>query len=153
MEDRARKAGLSLARAKVLGQVASRKDCWAFRKRLAEVVGVSIRTVQRALTQGRLEGLIQCFRAKKNEVPPGAEKPFHCGWSHRITVGRGFAGEAVRQAIAAAKLALLARRAAKPAAQPRQRPAAQPQARRMTAEQIDAELERRDNREREKPPD
>ena len=67
-----------------------------------------------------------------------------------VASGRGLAGAATLAAITAAKLAALTRRAAKPPAQPRQRPVPHV---RMTAEEIDRELERRDTREREKPPD
>jgi len=91
-------------RALVIGSVASFKECWAFRRKLAAKVGCSVRTVQRALTQARSEGLIGLARAKKDEVPPGWQHgPVTCGWSHRWVMGWGKAGEAARDAVHAAK--------------------------------------------------
>jgi DNA-binding transcriptional MocR family regulator len=101
---RSRTAGLSPMRALVIGCVASFKECWAFRRKLAEKVGCSVRTVQRALTQARTEGLIGLARAKKDEVPKGWEHgPITCGWSHRWTIGWGLAGAKVHDAVHAAK--------------------------------------------------
>lgn len=109
-EQRARQQGLSAYRAKVVGQIASFRDGWAFRRRIAELVGCSIRTVQRAITQAREEGLLGVARAKPNEVPPGAKAPMSCGWSHRWVIGRGLAAAAALAAVAAAKAAALARK-------------------------------------------
>lgn len=96
-------------RALVIGSVASFKECWTFRKNLAEKVGCSVRTVQRALTQARAEGLINLARAKKDEIPPGKDangnpfRPFPCGWSHRWVIGWGKAAEVVKESVHAAK--------------------------------------------------
>jgi len=150
-EQRARGAGLTVLRARIVAHIASFKDGWIFRRRLAKTEGCSVRTVQRAITQAREEGLIGVARAKQGEKPPGAAGTFACGWSHRWVIGRGRAAAAALAAIAAAKLAGLARTAAKPPA-PQQRcaPAAgcapapkgqrRPPARRWTAEEIDAAL-------------
>jgi hypothetical protein len=80
---RARVAGLSYARACVVGQIASFKDGWIFRARLADAVGVCVRTVQRAITQARELGLMATARSKPREKPPGAQGPLPCGFSHR----------------------------------------------------------------------
>lgn len=160
---RARKAGMKPLRAMVIGCVASFRDAWAFRLRIAEKVGCSVRTVQRALNQGRELGLIEVFRAKKGEIPKGRTKPLKCGWSHRITVGFGKAAAVVEAAVAACRIrwelrkvlpvstppklqasadnARLSARVADPAVlAPKPRTANQ--LRSWTAAELDAELER-----------
>lgn len=151
--ERAKEAGMSSLRATALGHVGSFKDCWTFRATLAELIRGSVRTVQRALTQGRDLGLIGTARGKKTEIPPGAERPVTCGFSHRWTIGWGKAGQAIRDAVEAAraaaerrKLARLACATVAPAGPPGQRvqalargEARQP-ARRWTAAELDAEL-------------
>jgi hypothetical protein len=151
-EQRAREAGLTVLRARIVAHIASFKDGWIFRRRLAKTEGCSVRTVQRAITQAREEGLIGVARAKQGEKPPGAAGTFACGWSHRWIIGRGRAAAAALAAVAAAKLAALVRTAAKPPApQPRCSPAARcaskaptgqrrPPARSWTAEEIDQAL-------------
>jgi hypothetical protein len=109
---RARGRGLTPLRSLIVGTVASFKDCWAFRSKIAAFVGCSVRTVQRALTQARSEGLIGVARGKKNECPPNWKSPVACGWSHRWTVGWGKAGAAVRDAVDAARARWLVRHAA-----------------------------------------
>lgn len=142
-EARAREAGLSALRAAVVGDIASFKDGWVFRSKLAAENDCSVRTVQRAITQAKGEGLIGVARAAKTEVPPGAKAPIPCGWSHRWTIGRELAGDELRAAIARAKLAQLTRRtlAAPPGVPhaPKQAPAAP---RRYTPDELDAELQR-----------
>lgn len=116
---RARRAGLTSLRALVVGSVASFKDCWAFRSKLASQVGCSVRTVQRALTQAREEGLIGVARSKCDivngkkvfEKAPILNKPVPCGWSHRWTIGWGKAGAAVKQAVEAARARFIVRAA------------------------------------------
>lgn len=109
---RARNAGLSPLRALVIGTVASFKECWTFRRNIAAKVGCSVRTVQRALTQARSEGLIGVARAKKTEVPPNWEHgPVTCGWSHRWVIGWGKAGQAVADAVHQAKARWLVKHA------------------------------------------
>lgn len=110
--DRARSAGLTPTRALVVGTIASFKDCWAFRSRIAKRIGCSVRTVQRAITQARSEGLIGVARAKKGECPPNWKKPVECGWSHRWTIGWGKAHTAVKAAVEAARARWLVRYAA-----------------------------------------
>ena len=158
---RARQAGLSPMRALVIGSVASFKECWAFRRKLAAQVGCSIRTVQRALTQAREEGLIGVARAKKTDVPPNWKHgPIACGWSHRWVIGWGKAGQAVADAVHAAKArwlvkhALATPRVSQTSAPPAdnqvdpaisRRAATGPRAeyarRKWTAQELDAELE------------
>lgn len=138
-EQRAREAGLSVVRAKVVGNVASTKDLWAFRSSIAKQVGCSIRTVARALKQAVEEGLIRVHRGKRDEVPPAAKAPIPCGWSHRWFVARGLAVAAAVAAIAAAKLAAVARQAVSPQKHLRP-PAPRSEHRRWTAAELDAEL-------------
>jgi hypothetical protein len=109
--ERARAVGLTSTRALVIGTIASFKDCWAFRAKIAAKVGCSVRTVQRAITQAREEGLIGVARAKRGECPPNWAKPVECGWSHRWTVGWGKAGEAVKLAIENARARWLVKHA------------------------------------------
>jgi DNA-binding transcriptional MocR family regulator len=140
-EQRAREAGLSVVRSKVVGNVASTRDLWAFRSSIAKQVGCSIRTVARALRQAVDEGLIRVHRGKRDEVPPAAKAPIPCGWSHRWFVARGLAAAAAVAAVAAAKLAAVARQAVQPRSQPPPRaPRTPAQQRRWTAEELDAAL-------------
>lgn len=136
--ERARCGGLSAARSLVLGCIASWKDCWAFRASLAAHTGLSVRTVQRAITQGKLCGLLGVGRAKKDEIPPGAEAPIPCGWSHRWTIGWGQAVEAAREAVAQTRLARMVKAAMRAKAQPS---AGEARKRQWTALEIDAELD------------
>lgn len=94
---RAREAGMSRTQAMVLGQAGSRKDLWAFARQIARHTDCSVRTVQRAFALGGALGLSRTARGKKDEVPPGANQPIPCGWSHRWIVGRGLGG-AMREA-------------------------------------------------------
>jgi DNA-binding transcriptional MocR family regulator len=137
-EQQARAAGLSLVRSKVVGNIASTKDLWAFRSSIAKQVGCSIRTVARALKQAVEEGLIRVHRGKRDEVPPAAKAPIPCGWSHRWFVARGLAAAAAVAAVAAAKLAAVARQAVQP--QKHHQPRARPERRRWTADELDAAL-------------
>ena len=152
--ERARTSGLSAARSLVLGCIASFRDGWTFRKNLADHTGLSVRTVQRAISQGKLEGLLGVARAKKDEIPPGAKEPLRCGWSHRWTIGWGQAYEAAKAAVANTRLARMVKAAvrgeSKPApkaaesapAGPMQGPRQERPARQWTASELDAELER-----------
>lgn len=152
--ERARNTGLSAARALVLGCIASFKDGWLFRKNLADHTGLSVRTVQRAITQGKETGLIGVGRAKKDEIPPGLDRPVPCGWSHRWTIGWGQAYEQAKAAVAQCRLARLVKAAARGEAKPTpkaaesapcgplQGPRQERPARQWTASDIDAELER-----------
>jgi hypothetical protein len=142
-------------RALVIGSVASFKECWTFRKNLAAKVGCSVRTVQRALTQAREEGLIGMARAKKEEIPPGWEHgPIPCGWSHRWVIGWGAAAQKVADAVHAAKARWLVKIASTPPKKPatateparavtyKPTPRTEYQRRTWTAAELDAELER-----------
>lgn len=159
--NRALEHGLSHGRALVVGQVASFQDCWTFRRSIAKRLQISVRTVQRALTEAQDLGLIGKARAKRGEIAPGLQTPIECGWSHRWTVGWGQAAERARAAIAQARLSRLVRKMmAQPAPPPSKREAqarAEHQVkaeqasrdrwappRRWTAEELDAELARRD---------
>lgn len=150
MYARARNAGMSIARATVAAFVASFKDCWAFRRRIASTLGLSVRTVQRALTQAADLGLLRTARAKKGEVPTGARGPIDCGFSHRWTIGWGIAGkragEKIRNAIEAARMRRVLR-VVTPATKARvvaPKPPTQYQRRIPTLEELDAELARLD---------
>ena len=148
---RAREAGISAARALVIGCIASFREGWMFRKNLADHTGLSVRTVQRAITQAKDFGLIGVARAKKNEIPPGMDRPLPCGWSHRWVVGWGQAAAAAKTAIANCRLARIVKAAAratvaKPktdeAPGPMQGPREQRPPRQWTVAELDAELER-----------
>jgi hypothetical protein len=141
---RARGRGMTTTRALVVGHIASHRECWSFRRRLAERIGCSVRTVQRAITQAVSLGLVGVARAKKTDVPPGLDRPVDCGWSHRWTIGWGKAGAAVKTAIDGARARWMLRVAArteKKAALPLEpRPSRPP--RRWTADELEAELAR-----------
>ena len=161
---RARESGMSPPRALVIGHIGSQREMWAFRRTIAAAVGCAVRTVGRAIRQAKEAGLINTWRAKKNEVPPGAKAPIPCGWSHRTVLGWGQAGQAVKDAVHAARARWLVKVAvpAGPGSQsqtsaagvPTPRPvkharAAVParseyQGRKWTAAEIDQELERRE---------
>jgi transposase len=154
---RARESGISAARALVLGSIASFKDCFAFRSTLAEHLDLSVRTVQRAITQAKECGLIGVARSKLGEQltrDDGSKYQLPCGFSHRWTIGWGCAYEQAKAAVAQTRLARMVKRAAmvlqpKPAPAPDPKPAAKaerpewPATRRWTVEEIDLELERR----------
>lgn len=151
---RARNSGLSPLRSLVIGSVASFKECWTFRRKLAAHVGCSVRTVQRALTQAKAEGLINTARAKKTDIPPNWQHgPVTCGWSHRWVIGWGKAGEAVKEAVNQAKARWFVRQTMherKPtrstvdqvAPKPPVKQRTEYQRRSWTAEELDAELAR-----------
>lgn len=114
-----------------------------------------MRTVQRALTQARSEGLIGLARAKKTEVPPGWQHgPVTCGWSHRWVIGWGQAGQAVADRVHAAKARWMVKIAmagtpTKPSQAPADKrnlsattPRTERQRRNWTAAELDAELDR-----------
>lgn len=108
---RALDAGITHARAQALANVASFVDGWVFRKTIAKFLRVSVKTVQRALNDGRSEGLCGVARGKKGERPRGwkGEEPPWCGFSHRWMIGREQVGEAAKALIAMAKASALVR--------------------------------------------
>ena len=108
---RAVDAGLTAARALVIANVASFKDCWTARRKLGAYARTSLSTVQRALNQAAELGLIGKARAKLGEHLPGLPEPQTCGYSHRWTIGRGMAAGAAMAAIAAARVAKIVNRA------------------------------------------
>ena len=141
---------MSTARATVAAFVASFKDCWAFRRQISRVLGVSVRTVQRALTQAKALGLLRTARSKQNETPPGARGPIDCGFSHRWTIGWGIAGkragEKIRTLIEQAKMRQVLK-VVTPTTTKQQRillPRQPQQRRTYTLEELDAELARLD---------
>jgi hypothetical protein len=103
---------MTALRAHVIGNIASYRDCWAFRRKLAAQVGCSIRTVQRAITEAASKGLIGVARCKRGERPPGLDSEVPCGWSHRWIVGWGQVGAAVKHAVDAARSRWIVRRSA-----------------------------------------
>lgn len=150
---RAREAGMSIVRSWVVGTIGSFRDCWMFRAKIAEKLGCSVRTVQRAITQAKDLGLVRTGRAKLGEKPPGVATEIPCGWSHRFIVGRGLVGAAIKQAVELARGLRLVRQAAAAAAVPSPpKPAEAPvarvhartpyQRRNWTAQELDAELAR-----------
>jgi hypothetical protein len=153
---RAREAGLSPMRALVLGTVGSFRDCWAFRSKIAAHVGCSVRTVARALAQARQEGLVGVARCKQGEKPPNWGQVVPCGWSHRWIVGWGKVGDAVKQAVNAARARWIVHamvKASPAPTHPKSTPSNAPR-RHWTAAELDAELDRRElqNAERKRPP-
>lgn len=142
--ERARQNGMSAGRSLVLGIVASFKQGWIFRRTIAKHTGLCVRTVQRALTQGRELGLIGTARAKPTEIPPGLTAPVKCGWSHRWVVGWGLAVQAAKEAVEKARLRRMVKTTAQASSlvKAQKHAFARPVARTWTAEQIDAELER-----------
>jgi hypothetical protein len=148
----ARRDGISVARSIVLGHIGSFRDGWAPRRTLARWSGTSIRTSQRAITQGKQLGRLGVARFKTGETPPGAIHPMWCGGSHRWTIGWGKQGAAKSEAIARARLKMAQRTAlgvtraatckGSPIIPARAHAPAQRAPRRWTAEQLDAELAR-----------
>ncbi len=134
---------MTTLRSWIIGQIASFRDCWVFRKRIAEWARCSVRSVQRAITQARSLGLLGVARAKPEEVPPGAKHAFSCGWSHRWTIGWGRAAAEVKRLVLAARLAWITRRTAvaKRVAVGNHEATAPP-LKRWSAAELDAELER-----------
>lgn len=105
------------------------KNPWLFQSSIAAAVGCAVRTVQRWLRRMRDEGLLQCWRGKKKEIPPGAVKPLKCGFSNRAVTLWNAIGERFEQ--------LRAELAAKAAAK---RDARRARYRPRTVAEIDAEL-------------
>ena len=139
--NRAIQSGMTSLRSLVIGSVGSFRDCWMFQRTLAKNLGCSLRTVQRALREGRQLGLIECHRAKAKEKAPEIGKTLPCGWSHRWVVGWGRAKETVEKLVNVARAKALVpglfRKKPKKAEE-----SATPH-RRWTAEEIEAELARR----------
>jgi hypothetical protein len=108
------------------------KDPWIFQSSIADAIGCTVRTVQRWLRRMRDEGLLQCFRAKKREIPKGRDKPVSCGWSHRVLT----AWEAIGPRFDELREKLRQKRADKLAARNAGR-------RRYTADELDRELVKR----------
>jgi hypothetical protein len=118
---RARDEGVAVKRALTEGVIASFRDCWAPRKTIAQHLGISVRTVQRGITQARTEGRIGVARLKTNEVPPGAKGPLTCGGSHRWTIGWGKGNDDVKREVERARLLQLYRAATRTQPTPRAR--------------------------------
>ena len=124
------------------------RDPWIFQSSIAERLGCSVRTVQRWLYAFRAAGLLQCWRGKPKETPPGASGPIRCGFSHRALTAWHAAGSAFRRAVENIKAKREARILAR-AARPRERNRAfvelvkEMQARGCTAAEIDAALAER----------
>jgi DNA-binding transcriptional MocR family regulator len=100
---RARELGLTKSRAEAVAHVASRDDLWAFARTIAERIGCSRRTVQRAFAQAKALGLMRSARGKKGEVPRGAREALPCGFCHRWVIGKGLAGAAIQRAVSEAR--------------------------------------------------
>jgi len=146
--ERCRQQGMSAGRSLIVGCIASFKQGWVFRRTLAKHTGVSVRTVQRGITQARGLGLLGTARAKPNEIPPGCKEPVRCGWSHRWIVGWGLAVERAKEAVERARLRRLAKSMPEVTSANRT-PRTPAQRRTWIPEELDAELERLTQ----KPPD
>lgn len=110
------------------------RDPWIFQSSIAERLGCSVRTVQRWLAAFRAAGLLQCWRGKKSEVPPGAKGPIRCGFSHRALTAWHATGAAFRRAVESIK----ARREQRLKAR-----SGRARGQGMTAAEIDAEMAKR----------
>jgi RNase P protein component len=75
------------------------RDPWIFQSSIARNLGCSVRTVQRWLATFRALGLLECWRAKPREIPPGLKHPLWCGFSHRSMTAWHAAGAAFRAAV------------------------------------------------------
>lgn len=106
---RALEAGANELGAAIEGDCASFRDCWAPRRTLARRHRCSVRTVQRKITAAKRAGRLHVHRSKRGEVPPGAQRPFWCGFSHKFTSGWGKAGDEVKREIERARLKQLER--------------------------------------------
>lgn len=107
------------------------KNPWVYQSSMAESIGCSVRTVQRWLRAFREKGLLQCWRGKKGEVPPGASGPIRCGFSNRAMTAWHAAGTAFRAMVENVK----ARREQRLKAR-----AARARGQKMSAEQIEAKM-------------
>ena len=127
-------------RARIFGSIASWKDCWTLQATLAAFHKCSVRTVQRSVHDARELGELVTHFSRPGEIPPGAKEPKPFKWCQRFLPGRGLAGEAKNAAINKARAAWTITKAGlrrtfnAPAPKRNER---------KTAEQIDAELERR----------
>lgn len=130
---------MSLSRSMSLGVIASYKEGWIFRSSIAKHLRINVRTVQRGITQAKELGLLGTARAKKGEIPPGVEESLNCGWSHRWVIGWGQAYQAAKAAIEQCRLARMIKHTTH-----RVMGKAHRANRRMTAEELDAELARTD---------
>lgn len=75
--------GMSWLRARVLAAAASYGEkFWGFQRGLAEFIGCSLRTVQRAFDEGKRIGLVTSRRSRQNEVTPTG-KYLKCGFALR----------------------------------------------------------------------
>lgn len=138
--NRAIEAGMTSLRSLVIGSVGSFRDCWMFQGSIAKRIGCSIRTVQRALRQGRELGLIECHRSKPKEKAPGIGRTLPCGWSHRWLIGWGRSNDAVKKLVNVARAQRIVSGAFRNRPKTPEKPATH---RRWSAEEIEAELARR----------
>lgn len=146
--------------------LATRRDNWTFRKNIAEVVGCCVRTVGRGFRDARERGLMNAWRGKKGEIPPGAKAPLKCGWSHRTVYGWGQRPAERRREIEEARARWLVHEAQKALPKPPKvrvdgstmdppgrRRAPRTRGPRMTSEQIDAALAELERQKREAEPE
>jgi len=157
---RAREMGLTVTRSMVVGVIGSFQykgvhDGWIYRRKIAEKLNCSIRTVQRAISDAIRCGLMVVFPNKPGEMPIGAKTKPQNRWSHRMVIGFGKATEVARSMVQAARARWLLPKTA-PSTAPAPTPAmadkltlsAKPktwvQARKWTAADIETELARRD---------
>jgi len=111
----AREDGMSPYRAQVAGHIASFQDAWSFRSTIAELVGCSVKTVQRATNQLKELGRIVTYPALPTEVLPGRTRPLRVWASHRIY-------QWGVKAVQRAKVAVLSKAVVQPGAKPPKAP-------------------------------
>jgi hypothetical protein len=108
----ARGARMTALRARVWGHIGSNKITYAFRRTIAKAEGCSIRTVQRAITEGQDKGIGRAVRSKPGQIIPGLGKPLTCGCSLKWVAAWGRALGEKLERIAKYRLRRLAKRTA-----------------------------------------
>jgi hypothetical protein len=81
---------MSWPRAYALACLASYgRKSWTFQRTLAKFTGFCVRTIQRAMRQAKLFGLMISKRIKRGETAPGGRGPLTCGAALRTIIGWG----------------------------------------------------------------
>ena len=82
--------GMSRPRAWALACYASYgRKVWTFQSTLAKFTGFCVRTIQRAVRQGKSFGILISKRIKRGETPKGGRGPLRCGAAMKTFVGWG----------------------------------------------------------------
>lgn len=82
--------GMSFKRAHCLAVAASYGEkSWVFQKTVANWAKCSMRTVQRAMNEAKILGIIYSRRSRQGEVPPNARGSLKCGCAIRTFTAWG----------------------------------------------------------------